>query len=123
MRRETKTRRAPKILESIVALNALAVNPPIIAPSVVVVSRTIPRRTFANLRSTFTEAAVLDVAITQTMLVAIAWWMGIFKNRTKYGMRKIPPPIPRRAPRSPAMDPPKKMRRKEVKLIDWGSFL
>ena len=49
-----------------------AANPPTIAPAAVAISSNMPSRMFAVPRSTFSLATALDVAITETMLVATA---------------------------------------------------
>lgn len=75
---------------------------PITAPIVDPISKNIPILRFVILSRTYAEAEPLDVAITETMLAPMAYWMGTPKINVRAGTTRIPPPTPTRAPIRPA---------------------
>src|SRR5665811_254324 len=79
-----------------------AVTPPATAPTAVATSNSIPRRMLVIPRVTKAVCAIDDVAITQTMLVAMATLMGTPKARLSMGTMMMPPPTPSMLPKTPA---------------------
>ena len=79
-----------------------AVMPPATAPIVVATSRTMPRRMLVMPRAAKVDWAMDEVAITQTMLVAIAVLIGTPKARLRTGTMMTPPPTPSMLPKMPA---------------------
>ena len=79
-----------------------AVTPPATAPIVVATSSTMPRRMFVMPRAAKVDCAMDEVAITQTMLVAIAVLIGTPKARLSTGTMMTPPPTPSMLPKTPA---------------------
>src|SRR5450759_4992047 len=79
-----------------------AVMPPATAPTDVATSSSIPKRTLVMPRLTNVVCAMDEVAITQTMLVAIATLMGTPKARLSMGTMMMPPPTPSMLPKTPA---------------------
>ena len=65
------------------------------------ISRNIPTFKFVMWSRTYAEADPLEVAITDTMLIAIARLMST-PRKVSAGMRTTPPPIPAMAPTRPA---------------------
>ena len=76
--------------------------PPAMAPTVVATSRNIPRRMLVMPRAAKVVCAMDDVAITQTMLVAMAVLIGTPKARLSTGTMMTPPPTPSMLPKTPA---------------------
>jgi hypothetical protein len=87
----------------------MAVMPPAMAPTVVATSRNMPRRMLVMPRAANRVCAMDDVAMTQTMLVAMAVLMGTPKPRLSTGTMMMPPPTPSMLPNTPAKTATKKM--------------
>ena len=78
--------------------------PPATAPTVVATSRNMPRRMLVMPRLTKRSAPSMDVAMTQTMLVAMAVLIGTPKASVSMGTMMMPPPTPSMLPNTPADD-------------------
>ena len=76
--------------------------PPATAPTVVATSRNMPRRMLVMPRAAKVVCAIDDVAMTQTMLVAMAVLIGTPNARLSTGTMMIPPPTPSMLPNTPA---------------------
>ena len=91
---------------------------PMMAPTLVNISRNMAIRTFAILSLTYADAEPLDVAITLTMPEAIASFTGMPKS-TMIGMRMLAPPSPVREPMKPTG---MEIKRRENMLKVTGGF-
>ncbi len=76
--------------------------PPATAPMVVATSRNMPSRMLVIPREANVVWAMDDVAITQTMLVAMAVLIGTPNARLRTGTMMTPPPTPSMLPNTPA---------------------
>ncbi len=75
---------------------------PVSAPVIVNISRNMPILRFVIRSRTYADAAPLEVAITETALIAIARLMST-PSRVSTGTRTTPPPMPLIAPTKPAV--------------------
>src|SRR5436309_14679016 len=80
---------------------AMVIPAPASAPTIVNISRNMPAFRFVMRSRTSADAAPLLVAMTETVLMAMACLMSMPK-RVRPGTSTIPPPIPLIAPMSPA---------------------
>lgn len=81
--------------------DASVIDAPTSAPPIVNISRNMPILTFVMWSRTYADAAPLEVAITETALIAIARLM-LRPQSVRTGMRTTPPPMPLIAPTKPA---------------------
>ena len=89
---------------------------PTIAPVVDPISRNIPIRRLVMWSRTYAAAEPLDVAITETMLAPIAYWIGTPKRSVSAGTTRMPPPTPTSAPISPATTDTRSIRTMNSKM-------
>ena len=82
-----------------------AIREPIIAPSVVAISRDMPIFMFDSPSFMYLLAAPLDVAMVDTRLAPAAYSIGTPSNMVSAGTTTIPPPSPLSEPTSPAATP------------------
>jgi hypothetical protein len=94
-------RTIPKRMKRILLPETSVIAAPASAPTMVNISRNMPTLRLVIQSLTYAEAEPLDVAMTETILTAMAYLMSI-PNNVSTGMRIMPPPIPLMAPMNPA---------------------